>query len=56
MNDATLSKIAQMVREADANLIEVDGVDYTTTPLYDARKPEPQPHPFELHTLSGLVE
>ena len=51
-----IDRITDLVRQADGKVVEVDGVQYTTVPLHDTRQKDPEPKPFALHTLSGLVE
>lgn len=36
-------------------IIEVDGVKYTTRPIHDTRKADPEPKVLEIHTLKGLI-
>ena len=53
---STVLEIERIVREGLGTTVTIDGVDYSTTPLHDPRKPEPEPATVELHTLQSLVD
>lgn len=55
MEAEVINKITDLVREAEAKVVTIDGQEYTTVPLHDARKPLPEPEPFRAHTLTGFL-
>lgn len=56
MEAEVITKVERLVREAEAKVVEIDGVQFTTVPLHDPRKSDPEPKPLVLHTLTGLVD
>lgn len=51
-----VQQIERLVLAAAQKTIEIDGVEYATTQLFNPRKPEPEPKPIELSTLSSLCD
>lgn len=50
------AQVERLTKEAAGKLVELDGRSYSTTPLFDARKPETEPKAVCLSTLSSLLE
>ena len=50
------AQIERLTRQGDGKLVEIDGVEYSTTPLHDPRKPEHIPETVVVHTLQGLAD
>ncbi len=56
MNGEAVKEVERLAREAAGQVVTLDGVAYSTTPLHDVRKPLPTCEPVKLHTLTGLVD
>lgn len=56
MDGDAVSNVAALARAAAGKTVEIEGRAYSTTPLHDPRKPEPQPGNLGIHTLQGLAE
>ena len=55
MDGTAVTAIKALAQEAAGTLVEIDGVEYSTTPLHDVRKQDPEPKPLVVHTLTGLL-
>jgi hypothetical protein len=51
---SAVNAIAELARQAAGQTVTLNGVEYSTTPLHDLRKPLPEPAPLVVHTLTGL--
>jgi hypothetical protein len=49
----TIQAIQESVK---TETIEIGGVVYTTRPIHDIRKSDPEPKALEIHTLKGLID
>lgn len=56
LTSAAIESVADLARQAAGKTVEIDGVTYSTTPLTDVRKKEPEPDALGVATLSSLVE
>ena len=56
MNGEAVKEVERLAREAAGQLVTIDDVTYSTTPLHDVRRPVPVCEPVKLHTLTGLVD
>lgn len=55
MDGEAVSRIAELAKQAGAELIDVDGVPHSAVKLHDATPSQHPPVPIELNTLTGLV-
>ena len=56
MHGDAVEAIRGLAERAAGKTVDVGGVTYSTTPLHDVRKPEPEPAPLKVHTLSGFID
>lgn len=56
MTADAVTRIADLAVAAAAHTITIDGVQHSTSPLHDPRKPDPMPGTLTVATLTGLVE
>lgn len=56
MNGEAVKEVERLAREAAGQLVTIDDVTYSTTPLHDVRRPTPLCEPVKLHTLSGMAD
>lgn len=51
-----IERLVQLGRESAAETVEIGGVEYSTTPLFDAREKVPEPDVLTFRSLSGLID
>lgn len=56
MEAEVITKLENLILNANATLLEIDGVKFSPTHLHDPRKKEPEPDPMVTNTLGGLVK
>lgn len=56
LSGSAVKEVADLARAAVAQTIEIGGRDYSTTPLYNPRKPEPEPDTLVVHTLQSFAD
>lgn len=56
LDRSAVEAIAELAKQADQNIVGVNGVMYGPAAMYRIDDPEPEPNTLVVHTLAGLVK
>lgn len=56
MDGGAVREVERLAQQAAGKIVTIEKRDYSTVPLHDPRKPDPEPDTLEFHTLTSLSE